>query len=197
MLPGSGVRVSTLAVLRDGEESEAARRAASASACISCLLSEWLFKPHPGPGAVRRWALPPPLAEGHCPGRASNASIRAGLVGRAWRGCGGRGRASALALGKPAPMPYVWLPRREPPVHDPATEDDGPRRPRRHGGMVEVPNPLSSTWLGRIAQLVEQLTLNQRVPGSSPGAPTKFPYRSSGWTGRSGDDGRQKKYKRL
>ena len=27
---------------------------------------------------------------------------------------------------------------------------------------------------GRIAQLVEQLTLNQRVPGSSPGAPTKF-----------------------
>ena len=30
--------------------------------------------------------------------------------------------------------------------------------------------PLQS---GRIAQLVEQLTLNQRVPGSSPGAPTK------------------------
>ena len=28
--------------------------------------------------------------------------------------------------------------------------------------------------LGRIAQLVEQLTLNQRVPGSSPGAPTKI-----------------------
>ncbi len=27
---------------------------------------------------------------------------------------------------------------------------------------------------GRIAQSVEQLTLNQRVPGSSPGAPTKF-----------------------
>src|SRR6185312_4410350 len=26
---------------------------------------------------------------------------------------------------------------------------------------------------GRIAQLVEQLTLNQRVPGSSPGASTK------------------------
>ena len=32
----------------------------------------------------------------------------------------------------------------------------------------------SPRWpLGRIAQLVEQLTLNQRVPGSSPGAPTK------------------------
>src|SRR5262249_25657089 len=28
---------------------------------------------------------------------------------------------------------------------------------------------------GRIAQLVEQLTLNQRVPGSSPGAPTTLP----------------------
>src|SRR6218665_4166527 len=28
---------------------------------------------------------------------------------------------------------------------------------------------------GRIAQLVEQLTLNQRVPGSSPGASTIFP----------------------
>ena len=27
---------------------------------------------------------------------------------------------------------------------------------------------------GRIAQLVEQMTLNHRVPGSSPGAPTKF-----------------------
>ena len=30
------------------------------------------------------------------------------------------------------------------------------------------------TSSGRIAQLVEQLTLNQRVPGSSPGAPTKL-----------------------
>ena len=27
---------------------------------------------------------------------------------------------------------------------------------------------------GRIAQSVEQLTLNQRVPGSNPGAPTKI-----------------------
>jgi hypothetical protein len=36
-------------------------------------------------------------------------------------------------------------------------------RPRRH--------------FGRIAQLVEQLTLNQRVPGSSPGAPTKNPIK--------------------
>lgn len=30
------------------------------------------------------------------------------------------------------------------------------------------------TPFGRIAQLVEQLTLNQRVPGSSPGAPTIY-----------------------
>jgi hypothetical protein len=33
--------------------------------------------------------------------------------------------------------------------------------------------PFSGSLSGRIAQLVEQLTLNQRVPGSSPGAPTK------------------------
>src|SRR4029077_2732551 len=35
---------------------------------------------------------------------------------------------------------------------------------------------------GRIAQLVQQLTLNQRVPGSSPGAPTKLkPLSDSGF----------------
>jgi hypothetical protein len=40
-------------------------------------------------------------------------------------------------------------------------------KPRALGGF-----PL---WqFGRIAQLVEQLTLNQRVQGSSPCAPTKF-----------------------
>src|SRR5215471_5850847 len=44
---------------------------------------------------------------------------------------------------------------------------------RCHGKVVEVPNLLNLTWLGRIAQLVEQLTLNQRVQGSSPCAPTK------------------------
>src|SRR5689334_17823220 len=32
--------------------------------------------------------------------------------------------------------------------------------------------PFRGGIFGRIAQLVEQLTLNQRVPGSSPGAPT-------------------------
>src|SRR5262249_37930519 len=32
--------------------------------------------------------------------------------------------------------------------------------------------PAGAKISGRIAQLVEQLTLNQRVPGSSPGAPT-------------------------
>jgi hypothetical protein len=42
---------------------------------------------------------------------------------------------------------------------------------------------------GRIAQLVEQLTLNQRVPGSSPGAPTidtakLFPFSHQNTLGR-------------
>ena len=32
---------------------------------------------------------------------------------------------------------------------------------------------LAGLGSGRIAQLVEQMTLNHRVPGSSPGAPTK------------------------
>jgi hypothetical protein len=36
-----------------------------------------------------------------------------------------------------------------------------------------------SLCAGRIAQLVEQLTLNQRVPGSSPGAPTTRSIRLS------------------
>src|SRR5262249_28759999 len=36
---------------------------------------------------------------------------------------------------------------------------------------------------GRIAQLVEQLTLNQRVPGSSPGAPTKLSQKHKGFFG--------------
>src|SRR5579871_1169182 len=40
-------------------------------------------------------------------------------------------------------------------------------------GRSYLLNPLKSKGFGRIAQLVEQLTLNQRVPGSSPGAPTK------------------------
>src|SRR5437868_4784432 len=50
-------------------------------------------------------------------------------------------------------------------------------------GVALLNDPLSRrlfrTGSGRIAQLVEQLTLNQRVPGSSPGAPTKlFKYLS-------------------
>ena len=38
--------------------------------------------------------------------------------------------------------------------------------------MVEVPDLTFRGRLGRIAQLVEQLTLNQRVVGSIPTAPT-------------------------
>jgi hypothetical protein len=44
---------------------------------------------------------------------------------------------------------------------------------RCHGRKRTPANSLQSVAEGRIAQLVEQLTLNQRVPGSSPGAPTK------------------------
>jgi hypothetical protein len=46
-----------------------------------------------------------------------------------------------VALGKPAPMPYVWLPRRKTglPVPRAAMEFGAPRCPAR---MVEVPNPL-------------------------------------------------------
>jgi hypothetical protein len=34
---------------------------------------------------------------------------------------------------------------------------------------------------GPLAQLVEQLTLNQRVPGSSPGRLTKYPMFMRVW----------------
>ena len=65
---------------------------------------------------------------------------------------------------------------------------DGPAAGRRNGAIVEatiiwtaplafakrrpLPNGLFGSRDGRIAQLVEQLTLNQRVQGSSPCAPT-------------------------
>ena len=40
---------------------------------------------------------------------------------------------------------------------------------------------------GRIAQLVEQMTLNHRVPGSSPGAPTKLFKHLAGFCGFHSD----------
>jgi hypothetical protein len=49
--------------------------------------------------------------------------------------------------------------------------------PERMGGLqglhceVRLVEP-ADHWCGRIAQLVEQLTLNQRAQGSSPCAPT-------------------------
>jgi hypothetical protein len=55
------------------------------------------------------------------------------------------------------------------------------RKSMRFGPSLDSGNPLCYRTppprpvgqnSGRIAQLVEQLTLNQRVPGSSPGAPT-------------------------
>ena len=75
-----------------------------------------------------------------------------------------------VELGKRPPMPYVWLPHRV-----------GRLLPRER---LQTFGPLCGPqewWkcltprirrLGRIAQLVEQLTLNQRVLGSSPSAPT-------------------------
>ena len=38
--------------------------------------------------------------------------------------------------------------------------------------VKDPPSRSEGDWFGRIAQLVEQLTLNQRVQGSSPCAPT-------------------------
>ena len=75
-----------------------------------------------------------------------------------------------VTLGKRPPMPYVWLPHRV-----------GRLLPRER---LQTFGPLCGPqewWkcltprirrLGRIAQLVEQLTLNQRVLGSSPSAST-------------------------
>ena len=58
---------------------------------------------------------------------------------------------------------------------------DGPGKPRRvcwtSRGRFAKRRPLAKAFRagsGRIAQLVEQMTLNHRVPGSSPGAPTKL-----------------------
>src|SRR4030088_1370124 len=55
----------------------------------------------------------------------------------------------------------------------------GPGKPRRfagHRGVALLNDALLRRLFragsGRIAQLVEQMTLNHRVPGSSPGAPT-------------------------
>ena len=53
-----------------------------------------------------------------------------------------------------------------------------PRHFAGHRGIALLNDPLlrrlSGPVSGRIAQLVEQMTLNHRVPGSSPGAPTKL-----------------------
>jgi hypothetical protein len=45
---------------------------------------------------------------------------------------------SIVALGKRAPMPYVWLPRRAMSIH----RNGRSGRPRCLAKMVEVPNPL-------------------------------------------------------
>ena len=50
-----------------------------------------------------------------------------------------------------------------------------PSQERQLGGCPLTIGPGFPRGLGRIAQLVEQLTLNQRVQGSSPCAPTIHP----------------------
>ena len=64
----------------------------------------------------------------------------------------------------------------------------GGRRAAGQGGnpLLEDRSPCGTPrdrQSGRIAQLVEQLTLNQRVVGSNPTAPTIYPDISKGYDG--------------
>src|SRR6516225_849053 len=68
--------------------------------------------------------------------------------------------------------------------------DTHPRRPSLDTGnsLCYRTQPLRGPrggHFGRIAQLVEQLTLNQRVPGSSPGAPTNKQAKSISYGSRA------------
>src|SRR5271166_6030288 len=72
-------------------------------------------------------------------------------------------------LGKSVRMPYVWPPRGGyPPAILRGADGHKANSAPKHNRW----NCLTHKRLGRIAQLVEQLTLNQRVQGSSPCAPT-------------------------
>src|SRR5882724_6481617 len=90
------------------------------------------------------------------PSRAGNVGVDAG-----------GGDMSEVALGKCAQIPYGWLPRRDPAIHEPRNDVAAGVPDRCRGKWWKFPNPRNPR-LGRIAQLVEQLTLNQRVQGSSP-----------------------------
>jgi hypothetical protein len=79
---------------------------------------------------------------------------------------------ATAALGKLAHMPYVWLPRRDL-LFTTAQRRCKPAAPSGAAAKWWQFLTPGKLWLGRIAQLVEQLTLNQRVQGSSPCAPTK------------------------
>src|SRR4051794_39237468 len=59
-----------------------------------------------------------------------------------------------------------------------------PWTPQERFGRRPVHKRKPAKAVGRIAQLVEQLTLNQRVPGSSPGAPTTIPDQAVDLTDR-------------
>src|SRR6266446_7399234 len=64
------------------------------------------------------------------------------------------------------------------PFRDPAEARENSSQFAGHPGVALLNDALlrglSGPVSGRIAQLVEQMTLNHRVPGSSPGAPTKL-----------------------
>ena len=60
----------------------------------------------------------------------------------------------------------------------PSRELGLPDRSALRAAVLRGPEPERKPRRGRIAQLVEQLTLNQRVAGSSPAAPTRLRSRS-------------------
>ena len=67
-------------------------------------------------------------------------------------------------------------------------------RHAREAFPLRPPNVDSATTLstsGCLAQLVEQLTLNQRVAGSNPAAPTTLRSRPAGYGGTYGSYGRR------
>src|SRR5215813_7812469 len=93
------------------------------------------------------------------PDRAESSQMEPRAVPSDWI----RARAMLVSRGTIRPADFSWadcaLGRRRAYLRD-STRDN----------LLAIAAPASSD--GRIAQLVEQLTLNQRVPGSSPGAPT-------------------------
>ena len=106
---------------------------------------------------------------------ATTATGMTGMTGRTGAAPSGSERVPIRDRPEPGQKPLKsggFSPFREPP--EPGKTrfsllDITGRFAKRRPLARAFPDPSS----GRIAQLVEQMTLNQRVPGSSPGAPTK------------------------